>query len=65
MRNFANELNAMAKMIFLHIKLKDLKTKLEFYPALTIDNVNEFTFDELNDICQIESEISTIKTENK
>ena len=51
MRNFRNEMQAMAKMIYLHFKLKDLKDKLEFYPALTIDNVNEFTFDELNEIC--------------
>tara|TARA_R110000868_G_scaffold322892_1_gene583817 strand:- start:76 stop:285 length:210 start_codon:yes stop_codon:yes gene_type:complete len=55
------EMIAMAKMIYLHFRLKELKGEKVLYDAITVDNVNEFTFDELNYICSVDSEIQTIK----
>lgn len=55
------EMVAMAKMIYLHFRLKELKGEKVLYDSITVDNVNEFTFDELNYICSVDSEIQTIK----
>lgn len=59
------EMVAMAKMIYLHFRLKELKGEKVLYDAITVDNVNEFTFDELNYICSVDSEIQTIKKQLK
>ena len=55
------EMVAMAKMIYLHFRLKELKGEKVLYDSITVDNVNEFTFEELNYICSVDSEIQTIK----
>ena len=55
------EMVAMAKMIYLHFRLKELKGEKVLYDAITVDNVNEFSFEELNYICSVDSEIQTIK----
>lgn len=59
------EMVAMAKMIYLHFRLKELKGEKVLYDSITVDNVNEFTFDELNYICSVDSEIQTIKKQLK
>ena len=59
------EMVAMAKMIYLHFRLKELKGEQVLYDSITVDNVNEFTFEELNYICSVDSEIQTIKNQLK
>jgi hypothetical protein len=59
------EMVAMAKMIYLHFRLKELKGEKVLYDSITVDNVNEFTFEELNYICSVDSEIQTIKKQLK
>ena len=59
------EMVAMAKMIYLHFRLKELKGEKVLYDAITVDNVNEFSFEELNYICSVDSEIQTIKKQLK
>jgi len=59
------EMVAMAKMIYLHFRLKELKGEKVLYDAITVDNVNEFSFEELNYICSVDSEIETIKNQLK
>ena len=69
MKNFGKiwglEMVAMAKMIYLHFRLKELKGEKVLYDAITVDNVNEFSFEELNYICSVDSEIQTIKNQLK
>jgi len=69
MKNFGKvwvlEMIAMAKMIYLHFKLKELKGEKILYDAITVDNVNQFSFEELNYICSVDSEIETIKNQLK
>jgi hypothetical protein len=52
-------------MIYLHFRLKELKGEKVLYDAITVDNVNEFSFEELNYICSVDSEIQTIKNQLK
>ena len=59
------EMVAMGKMIYLHFRLKELKGEKVLYDSITVDNVNEFTFEELNYICSVDSEIQTIKNQLK
>jgi len=59
------EMVAMVKMIYLHFRLKELKGEKILYDAITVDNVNEFSFEELNYICSVDSEIQTIKNQLK
>jgi len=59
------EMVAMAKMIYLHFRLKELKGEKVLYDSITVDNVNEFSFEELNYICSVDSEIETIKNQLK
>jgi len=69
MKNFGKvwglEMVAMSKMIYLHFRLKELKGEKVLYDAITVDNVNEFSFEELNYICSVDSEIQTIKNQLK
>jgi len=40
--------------------IRELKNRLEFYPILTMDNANDFTFENINEILDIQHELKII-----
>ena len=56
-----NEVKAMAKMIYLHFRYAELKGEKMLYRGITVDNVNEFSKDELDYIFEIDSELNEIQ----
>jgi len=56
-------MKAMIKMIYLHFKYADLQGEKLLYNGITVDNVNEFSFAELNHIIEVDKEILQIKNQ--
>ena len=54
-------MKSMLKMIFLHFKYAELKGERILCNGLTVDNVNEYSFAELNHIFETDQEILTIQ----
>jgi len=51
----------MLKMIWLHFRYAELKGEKMLYRGITVDNVDEFSKDELNHIFAIDSELNEIQ----
>ena len=49
------------KLIQFKYQLRKLTDKREYYPDLNMSNVDEFTFEEINEIIELDFEISEYK----
>ena len=53
----------LLKKIQRYFQLQTLNDVLGTYPALTIDSASSISFEEINDICDLQGKISTLKSE--
>lgn len=54
------QINALIAWIKRKRAIYILQQQLEFYPVLTQDNANEFSFEAINEILDIQHELKTI-----
>lgn len=54
----------LIKTINRFFELKQLYEMLNSYPKLTIDSICSFSFEEINEICDLKHKISTLKYSN-